>query len=101
MWRRQRGLVVWVVAVPAIAVPTTGCARLEWARRSARLREQMREVLVLPTERIDPSPITHRTLQGDGYGLAISPAPLTLPGPESSAVCDSSKGACHDMDRTR
>jgi dienelactone hydrolase len=41
----------------------------DWNTRSVLLRQQMRDALVLPTERIPLAPKTHRTREGEGYAI--------------------------------
>jgi cephalosporin-C deacetylase-like acetyl esterase len=54
------------ISVIAFAFATENAGE-DWTTRAGLLRQQMREALVLPTERVPLSAETHRSLQGEGY----------------------------------
>ena len=62
-----------MVVLLGCAFSTAGLAEegseTDWSQRSQALRQRMRQVLGFPANRIDLAAETHRSLQGDGYGI--------------------------------
>ncbi|MFH1740169.1 MAG: acetylxylan esterase [bacterium] len=66
--RHLSWLAALIVSMPVFTA-NSDVAASEWQQRATALRQEIRTILTLPTEKIPLEPITHRVVQADEYTI--------------------------------